>query len=110
MTLLKGKEQARLLIGSMNLSKSSFSGLKEVCYSIDIDYSSTLYKAVVDYLRKLPLELSKHHWVSILDELSIISRNKTVTDKTPQASFISNIEEESSIAQSFLKQVDLNVA
>ncbi len=28
LTLLKGKEQARLLIGSMNLSKSSFSGLK----------------------------------------------------------------------------------
>lgn len=105
LTILKGKEQARILIGSMNLSKSSFSGLKEVCYSIDLDYSSPLYIAVIEYLRNIPVELSKHHWISILDELSIINRNKVSDIKLPQPSFISNIDDDTSIAQSFLKHV-----
>lgn len=105
LTLLKGKEQARLLIGSMNLSKSSFSGLKEVCYSIDLDYSSPLYEAVISYFRKLPVELMKQHWINVLDELSIINKNRVSDSTSNEPTFISNIDNDASIASMLLRHV-----
>lgn len=105
LTLLKGKEQARLLIGSMNLSKSSFSGLKEVCYSIDLDYSSPLYEAVLSHLRKLPVELMKQHWINVIDELSIINKNGVSDSTSNEPTFISNIDNDASIANMLLRHV-----
>lgn len=105
LTLLKGEEQARLLIGSMNLSKSSFSGLKEVCYSIDLDYSSPLYEAVISYLRNLPVELMKQHWTTILDELLIINKNRSHENTSNEPKFISNLDSDTSISDMLQRHV-----
>jgi HKD family nuclease len=51
--LLKGKEKNRLIVGSMNLSKDSFSYPKEVCCSMDIEPDSDIHCAVVDYFKSL---------------------------------------------------------
>jgi len=54
LALLKGDEEAKLLIGSANLSKDSFSKEKEICFETkELKFDSELYKSVVDYINSL---------------------------------------------------------
>ncbi len=76
-----------------------------MCYSIDLDYSSPLYEAVISYFRKLPVELMKQYWITILDELSIINKNRVPDSASKEPTFISNIDNDTSIANMLLRHV-----
>lgn len=53
LVLLKGDDKAKLLLGSANLSKDSFSKEKEICFETELDFHSELYNSVVDYIESL---------------------------------------------------------
>lgn len=53
LVLLKGDEKAKLLLGSANLAKDAFTKEKEICFETDIDFNSTLYNSVIDYILSL---------------------------------------------------------
>lgn len=53
LALLKGDEKAKLILGSANLSKDSFSKEKEICFEIELDFHSAFYSHVVSYLESL---------------------------------------------------------
>lgn len=51
--LLKGEDKAKLIVGSANLSKDSFTIEKELCCEIDLDFASELYQSIVNYIQQL---------------------------------------------------------
>src|SRR3989304_1549335 len=53
LALLKGDDKAKLLLGSANLSKDSFSKEKEICFEIELEFYSELYNNVVNYIQAL---------------------------------------------------------
>jgi phosphatidylserine/phosphatidylglycerophosphate/cardiolipin synthase-like enzyme len=53
LALLKGDDKAKVLLGSANLSKDSFSREKEICFEADIDFNSGFYKSIINYIQSL---------------------------------------------------------
>ncbi len=53
LALLKGDDKAKLLLGSANLSKDSFSKEKEICFETDLEFNSEFYNSVVNYIESL---------------------------------------------------------
>jgi HKD family nuclease len=53
LALLKGDDKAKLLLGSANLSKKSFTKEKEICFEIDLEFNSEFYNNVVNYIESL---------------------------------------------------------
>lgn len=53
LALLKGDDKAKLLLGSANLSKDSFSKEKEICFETDLEFNSEFYNRVVNYIESL---------------------------------------------------------
>lgn len=54
LALLKSDEGAKLLLGSANLSKNSFSNEKEMCFETqELKFDSELYNNVIDYIESL---------------------------------------------------------
>lgn len=105
--LLKGADRARILLGSMNLSRSSFSGYKEMCYAIDVDYSSSLYASIIQYFLQLPLELLNNHWKSILDELNMVHSDKRgASQNGTNGLFVNNVSSGSTMAASVLRFIE----
>src|SRR5574341_46865 len=102
--LLKGDDKARILLGSMNLAKTSFSGYKEVCYAVDVNCSSPLYQSIVQHFQDLPIELLGHHWNSILEELTLLHAANTETTADKMAgTFINNVSSSRSLSDSLLE-------
>jgi len=67
--LLKGRDRARLVIGSMNLVKEAFSAPKEIACSLDLGYESGLYRTVLEFLCQVRCRSSQ--WTAVLKELDI---------------------------------------
>jgi hypothetical protein len=53
LALLKGNDKAKLLLGSANLSKDSFSKEKEICFEVELEFSSDFYNHIVSYIESL---------------------------------------------------------
>lgn len=53
LALLKGDDKAKLILGSANLSKDSFSREKEICFEIELDFHSAFYSDIVNYIESL---------------------------------------------------------
>jgi len=89
LALLKSDDKAKLLLGSANLSKDSFTTEKEICFEIDLDFNSDLYRNIVLYIESLIPQT--HSVTGILT--NTIDKLKYSTDKNIKQkglSFISN--------------------
>jgi len=53
LALLKGDDKAKLLLGSANLSRDSFSKEKEICFESDLEFHSEFYNSVVNYIESV---------------------------------------------------------
>ncbi|MCK9280225.1 MAG: phospholipase D-like domain-containing protein [Melioribacteraceae bacterium] len=53
LALLKGEVNAKLLIGSSNLAKNSFTREKEICLETELDFNSGIYNDVIDFIESL---------------------------------------------------------
>lgn len=51
--LLKGDDKAKILLGSANLSRDSFSKEKEICFESDLEFHSEFYNSVVNYIESV---------------------------------------------------------
>lgn len=53
LSLLKGDDKAKILLGSANLAKEAFSKEKEICFEADVEFNSEFYRSIVDYIQSL---------------------------------------------------------
>lgn len=87
LALLKGESKFRVLIGSMNLTRSSFSPGKEICYQADIEYDSIEFKAILEILESIRIPDGVN--VDLLTEIKSVNLNQSKTDQ-PESAFIDN--------------------
>lgn len=106
LALLKGDENAKLILGSANLSKDSFSKEKEICFEMELDFHSELYSSVVRYLESLIPQT--HSSTEVLKNTLSKFRFSTGNSKYQQGlRFVFNSEKES-IYESIRKEIESN--
>lgn len=104
LALLKGDEKAKLILGSANLSKDSFSKEKEICFEMEVDFHSELYSSVVSYLESLiPLT---HSSTDALKNTLTKFRFSTENPKHQQGLRFVFISERESIYENIRKEVE----
>ena len=103
LALLKGDEKAKILLGSANLSKASFSREKEICIEVDLEFHSEFYNNVVNYIQSLIPQ--SHTSTEVLK--NAINKFRFSNEKQKHQngiSFVSN-SFDSSISNDILKQL-----
>lgn len=100
MALLKGKYgNCKLLIGSMNLSKNSFSSPVDICCAIDMSFNSPILRSIVEYFEQQLTGLiykESPEWGNIVKEISSIDSTVSVEKSNLEnIVFICNSEEKS---------------
>lgn len=97
MALLKREDgNCKLLIGSMNLSKNSFSSPVDICCAIDMSFNSPILRSVVEYFEKQLTGLiykESPEWKSIVKDLRPASSAEK--SNSENIVFICNSEEKS---------------
>ena len=103
LALLKGDDKAKILLGSANLSKASFSREKEICIEVDLEFHSEFYNNVVNYIQSLIPQ--SHTSTEVLK--NAINKFRFSNEKQKHQngiSFVSN-SFDSSISNDILKQL-----
>lgn len=97
LALLKSSEKAKLIIGSMNLSKNSFSSEKEIAFEIELAFEDPadmhIYNTVLSFLQKLKDQIPVHSQ----EVIQIIEKMKYSDHKVKpgEIEFVSNSETDS---------------
>jgi HKD family nuclease len=100
LALLKGDDKAKILLGSANLSKDSFSKEKEICFEADLEFHSEIYNSVVNYIQSLMSQT--HTSTDVLK--NIVNKFRFSNEKWKQQSGISFVSNsfKSSISNNIL--------
>lgn len=106
LALLKGEDKAKILLGSANLSKDSFSREKEICIEAELEFHSEFYNNVVNYIQSL---IPQTHTSTDVLKNAINKFRFSNEKQKPQTgiSFVSN-SFNSSISNNILKQLQKN--
>ena len=99
LVILKGYDKIRILTGSMNLTRSSFSVHQEMCFQKDLDLDSTQFREIIKILEAIKLPESIN--INFIDELKTIEKNEQ-TPKRKELTYIDNSK--SSIAEKLIDQ------
>ncbi len=102
LAILKGEDKLRILIGSMNLSRSSFSGRQEVCIQKDISPGTKIYDQIIQFLKTI--RYSDLFNIDFISELIPQQTNFTKEEKE-SLDFIFN-DEASSIYDKFIEVIE----
>ncbi len=97
LVLLKSSEDAKLILGSVNLSKNSFSSEKEIAFEKELNFANPedmyIYNKVLSFLQDLrnQIPVSKEELQQVLEKLEY----KDLKEKPGEIEFILNSENES---------------
>lgn len=87
LALLKGESKFRVLMGSMNLTRSSFSSGREICYQIDIEHDSIEFLEVLKILESIKIPDGVN--LDFLTEIKSVSLKHLKTNQL-ERTFIDN--------------------
>ena len=88
--LLKGENEALLIIGSANMTRSSFETEKELACSVRISYNSKMYFDVIEYFKSLKFFLvsTQGHYLENLEKY--FNPIGEISNEAENVSFITN--------------------